>query len=436
MPQVTYTENVNNAPFGLANTNAPGSPYAAAFNRGTTSHLKLAVDPVIFDAQPDQFLDLQFLMAFASIDQPGDEIIWKEDIWARTPLVTRATFAGAAANPGSTVTATLPITAASLQYAYPNQVLYYRDDNGVDNQVYVMSVDSTPGAEALTIRSLVSAAIGPLVTAGATITNGMTGGADGQSYFAQPTRTQTIERSNLCEKIGPEEKIWNHLERIKFKNLQQTNYMEVDMRNMLRQLKVSLCQRIWLGQYGEGLLSNGEIFKATQGIVPAIQANGGAFLTATMSTVWDVLTAGVFATNFGKSTNHRIVFGTPEMLHAMNVKQKAEFVRYASGDKTFDLDFEVWRFGGQYLTLVPVQIWNDEGSFPEHWSRRLVVLQAESVKLVTMQGVPMMEQGLTTQSRTNITPSEIYDFERYYCQGFVGTATYNVAQNFVIDVEE
>lgn len=434
MPAPTYIENVNNAPYGLANTNAPGSPYAAAFGRGTTSHLKLAVDPIIFDAQPQQFLDLQFLMAFASAEQPGDEIIWKEDIWGRTPLATRAAFANVAPSPGVTVTGTIPITAASLSYVFPNQVIYYRDDNGVDVQAYVMSVTSTPGAEAILVRSLVGKGLGPLATVGSVITNGMTGGADGQSYFSQPTRTQTIDRTNLMEKIGPEEKIWNHLERIKFKNLAQTNYMDVDMRNMLRMLKVSICQRIWLGQYGETLLSQGEIAKATQGIVPAIIANGGAVLNSTMATVWDDLTAGIFATNFGSTTNHRIVFGTPEMLHAMNVKQKAEFVRYASGDKVFDLDFEVWRFGGQVLTLVPVQIWNDPASFPEHWSRRLVVLQAESVKLVTMQGVPMMEQGLTTQSRTNITPSEIYDFERYFCQAFLGTMTQNAAMSFIIDV--
>jgi hypothetical protein len=119
----------------------------------------------------------------------------------------------------------------------------------------------------------------------------------------------------------------------------------------------------------------------------------------------------------------------------MNVKQKAEFVRYTSGDKVFDLDFEEWRFGGQSLTLVPVQIWNDPASFPEEWANRLVVLQQGSTKLVTMQGVPMMEQGLTTQSRSNITPSEIYDFERYFCQGFVGTKTQNAAMNFIIDVD-
>lgn len=434
MPAPTYVENVNNAPYGLANTNAPGSPYAAAFGRGTTSHLKLAVDPIIFDAQPQQFLDLQFLMAFASADQPGDEILWKEDIWGRVPLVTRAPFAGVLASPGVSVTGIIPITAATLNYTFPDQVIYYRGDDGVDVQAIAVSVDSTGGAEAITVRSQVGKALGALATVGSNITNGMTGGSDGGSTFSQPTRTQTIDRTNLMEKIGPEQKIWNHLERIKFKNLAQTNYMDVDMRNMLRQLKVSICQRIWMGQYGENQTANGGIAKNTQGIVPAIQANGGATLNSTMSTVWDDLTAGIFATNFGSTTNHRIVFGTPEMLHAMNVKQKAEFVRYASGDKVFDLDFEIWRFGGQVLTLVPVQIWNDSASFPEHWSRRLVVLQAESVKLVTMQGVPMMEQGLTTQSRSNITPAEIYDFERYFCQAFLGTMTQNAAMSFIIDV--
>lgn len=428
MPIISYTENVNNAPFGLANSNAPGSPYAAAFSRGTTAHLSLPVDPVIFDAQPQQFLDLQFLMAFASRETPGDEVIWYEDIWGRIAPEVRTTFAGTAASPGNTVTGSIPITSASLNYVFPDQKITY---NGT--QAVVMSVTTTPGSEAITVRSLVGEALNA-AAAGDLITNGMTMGADGGSSFSNPTRTQTIQRSNLLEKIGPEEAIWNHLERIKWKNSEQTNYMERDMINRLRQLKVSLCQRIWFGQYGETLTSNGNIAKATEGIVPQIQNNGGATITSTMSTVWDDITTGIFQTNFMSTTNERVIFGTPEMLHALNLKQKAEFVRYTSGDKVFDLDFEEWRFGGQKLTLVPTQIWSDPASFPEEYQRRLVVLQKQNINLCTMRGVPMMEQGLTTQSRSNTNPTAIYDFERYYCQAFVGSTYKNAATGFICDV--
>ncbi len=435
MSMNTYVENVNNAPYGLANTNAPGSPYAAAFSRGVTNHLYLPVDPIIFDAQPQQFLDLQYLMAFASKEVPGDELIWQEDVWSRSPIVTRAAFAGTAASAGNIVTGIIPITAATLNFVYPSQLLYYRGTDGVFTQCIVVSVDSTGGAEAITVRSLVGKALAPISVVGTMITNGMTAGGDGQSTFAQPTRLQTVQRTNLIEKIGPEEKIWNHLERIKFKNQSQTNFMERDMKQMLTQLKVSLCQRIWIGQYGESTVLGGAIAKFTEGIVPAIQNNGGATLNSTMSTVWDDITTGIFATNFGPLNNERVVFGTPEMLHALNVKQKAEFVRYSSGDKIWDLDFEEWRFGGQKLTLVPTQIWNDPASFPEEYQRRLVVLQKQNVSLATMRGVSMMSQGAkTSQSRSNITPFEIYDYERYCVEGMIGTETKNAAQNFICDV--
>jgi hypothetical protein len=233
--------------------------------------------------------------------------------------------------------------------------------------------------------------------------------------------------------------IWNRLERMKWKNQAQTNFMEVDMRNLLTQLKVSMCQRIWLGQYGESLVNYGTaetaIAKFTEGIVPSIINNGGALLNSTMSTVWDDMTTGIFQTNFGPVTNERVIFGTPEMLHALNLKQKAEFVRYSAGDKIWDLDFEEWRFGGQKITLVPTQIWNDAASFPEEYARRLVVLQKSSVKLVTMRGVAMISQeAKVSQSRTNTNPFEIYDFERYTVEGMVGTKVQNAAQNFIIDV--
>lgn len=435
MSMNTYVENVNNSPYGLQNTNAPGSPYAAAFNRGVTNHLYLPVDPIIFDASPKQFLDLQYLMAFASKDVPGDELIWHEDVWSRSPIVTRAAFAGVAASPGVSVTGNIPITAATLNFVFPGQQLYYRGSDGVFTQCVVVSVDSTGGAELINVRSQVGRPLAPIATVGSYLTNGMTLGGDGQTTFTQPSRLQTVQRTNLIEKIGPEEKIWNHLERIKFKNQSQTNFMERDMMQLLRQLKVSLCQRIWIGQYGENTTLQGSIAKNTEGIVPAIQNNGGATLNSTMSTVWDDITTGIFATNFGPVSNERVIFGTPEMLHALNVKQKAEFVRYSAGDKVFDLDFETWKFGGQTVTLVPTQIWNDPASFPEEYQRRLVVLQKESVSIASMRGVPMMSQEVkVSQSRSNINPIEVYDFERFIVQGMVGTEMKNAAQSFLVDV--
>lgn len=433
MSMVSYTENVNNAPYGLANTNAPGSPYAAAYNRGVTTHLSLPVDPIIFDAQPQQFLDLQYLMAFASEEVPGDEAIWHENVWSRNPIVTAANFAGVAANPApATVTGSITISANSVPYVFVGQKLTYIDDNGVQVQCIVTAI--TTGPDAITVRSMSGVALGPLAS-GSVITNGLSAGGDGQSTFTAPSRLQTIQRSNLLEKFGPEEIIWNHLERQKFRNTAQTNYMEMQMKNLLTQLKVSLSQRIWFGQYGESLVLQGAIAKFTDGIVPQIQNNGGATLSSTMSTVWDDLTTGIFQTNFGPIANERVIFGTPEMLHALNVKQKAEFVRYSSGDKVWDLDFEEWRFGGQKLTLVPVQIWNDPASFPEEYSRRLVVLQKNNVKLLAMRGIPMIRQEVkVSQSRNNITPFEVFDFERFTVEGMVGTKVMNAASNFVIDV--
>lgn len=434
MSMNTYVENVNNSPYGLQNTNAPGSPYAAAYSRGVTNHLFLPVDPIIFDASPKQFLDLQYLMAFASKDVPGDELIWQEDVWSRSPIVLRAAFAGVAATPGAIVNGTIPITAATLNFVFPGQQLYYRGTNGVFTQCVVDTVTGG-GTPTIAVHSQVGKPLAPAAS-GAYLTNGMTLGADGQTSFTQPSRLQTVQRTNLIEKIGPEEKIWNHLERIKWKNQSQTNYMERDMAQLLRQLKVSICQRIWIGSYGETTTLQGAIAKNTEGIVQAIQNNGGATLNSTMSTVWDDLTTGIFATNFGPLSNERVIFGTPEMLYALNVKQKAEFVRYSAGDKIFDLDFETWKFAGQTVTLVPTQIWNDPASFPVEYQKRLVVLQKENVSIATMRGVPMMSaQPIVTQSRSNITPIEIYDFERFVVQGMVGTELKNAASCFIIDMD-
>ena len=126
----SYAENINNAPYGLQNTNAPGSPYAVAYSRGVTNHLSLPVDPIIFDAQPQQFLDLQFLMAFASSEVAGDEVIWQENVWSRSPITLAANFTAVAASPGVTVTGTITYAAASESFIYPGQKLHYTATNG------------------------------------------------------------------------------------------------------------------------------------------------------------------------------------------------------------------------------------------------------------------------------------------------------------------
>jgi hypothetical protein len=438
----SYLQNTNNAPFGLANTNAPGSPYAAAYNRGTTSHLTLPVKPTIFDAQPQQFLDLQYLMAFATEEFPGDEVIWHENVWSRSPIVTTAAIVVTPASPYSTAATT--ITADSINYCYVGQLLYYIDDNGVANQAIVTAVNTGTGVIAL--ESLSGVTLGAIAGTGVNLTNGMTAGGDGFSTFAPPVRTKTVRRTNLIELIGPEQQIWNRRERLKFRNQSQTNFMETDMRNLLTQLKTSVCQRIWMGAYGEGrartvnnagTTAETAIAKFTEGIVPSIINNGGAQISSTMSTVWDDMTDGIFATNFGAINNERVIFGTPEMLHALNLKQKAEFVRYGGGgaDRVWDLDFEEWRFAGQRITLVPTQIWNDQASFTEDFSRKLVILQKGNVKLTGMRGEAMISQtAKVSQSRSNVDPVEIYDFERYLVQGSVGTMVQNAAANFVINV--
>jgi hypothetical protein len=437
MSQIHYTANPNNTPFGLANVNAPGSPYAAAYSRGVTTHLELPVDPKIFDAQPKQFLDLQYLMSYGAIDVPGDEDIWDEQVWSRRPIVVRTTFAGTVASAGNTVTGSIPITAASLERVFVRQKLNYVGSDGVRTQCIVQAITSTGGSEAITVRSMNGAALAPLAT-GQLLTNGMTVGSDGGQKFSSPSRIATVQRSNLLEKIGPESKIWNEIERKKWKNMQRNDYMQRDMADMLHQLKVSICQRIWFGEYGESINDFADealITKFTEGIVPAITNNGGSVLSSTMATIWDDFMDAAYATNFMATSNHRIVFGTPETLGRINWKLKGELIRFRPEDTAFDVDFQRWVVpGGMTFDLVPCQIWNDPASFPEDYPNKLVVTQAENIKLVGMKGIPMILQDLVTQSRNNISPSEIYDFERYFCQGFVGTRTVNAAANFIIDI--
>lgn len=426
MATTTYVPGTQNAPFGLENTNAYGSPYAAAFSAAENYNLKLPVDPVIFAAEPQQFMDLQVLMAFATEEKLGDEVIYIEKVWGRVPLTARA---GVAAPGGADLPQVVPINDLSISHVAPNtKVRYPGGATGI-----VQSVVTTPGAGTMTVLPLAGETL-PLVTTGDLFVNGWTAGADGQAYFPSAKRMETITRTNVMEKIGPEAVHWDHLERIKWKNLEQTDYMAKQVQDVMHQLKVSICQRIWFGDYGKGTLSQGEVGKFMRGIIPSIDLAGGGALTANSANVTDIVMEGVFATDFMSRGGERLMFGTPEMLYKFGLNDKREHVRYEPNDVVSNMNLKEYDYFGHRLVAVPVQIWNDPASFPVEFRNRLVVIDPSLIKLCYMKGEPMIKQDMVTQSRSNVNPIAIYDYEKYLCRAFLTIKANNMASAFYVDV--
>ncbi len=91
----------------------------------------------------------------------------------------------------------ITVTADSLNYISPGQILYFTDDSGVPCQVIVVS----NVGPVLTVRTLVGVGTGAVAAASVNLTNGMHAGGDGFQTFSNPVRTKTVRRTNLIEKV-------------------------------------------------------------------------------------------------------------------------------------------------------------------------------------------------------------------------------------------
>jgi len=426
MPEITYPQNAPNLPFGSANANPFGSPYALAFARSQTGLLKLTVDPKIFNAQPTQFLDLQYLFAFGTDTELSQVATWYENLWNRRSVTVRAPFAGTAAVPGTRVTGVIPISAASLTNVYVDQVIYYRGSS-----VNVTAVTTTGGSESITVQSRTGQAIPPVAT-GDRLTDGRTVGASGGESFSSPTRAQMLKRYNMAEKIGPESIIFDHDERILWENTGQTDYMTHLMADHLTMTKTSLAQRVWFSPGGEMVKADGTIAKITEGIGPQIENNGGAVLNSTPSTIWADMKDALLATNFMSTDSERVLFAPPEIIDMMNVAKKSEQLRYSPNDKVFDEGFEKWIVAGMTITLVPTQIWSNVASFPPEWGKRAVILPKQNVRLFNVKGLPMFTQRGYPDRQS--TPAAIFDYKRYTVEGRVGTKVRNAGAGIILQL--
>lgn len=415
------------SPNGLQDQNTRSSLYAATYSDGTSFHIREAVESTIHRTAPEQFMDLQVLKRFGTMSVPGDEWEHSESPWARNPC-TVVTGAVATAVPAATTTVTqdLVVSEASTQYFRESRTLIYPDGSiGVVKAIN----DST---NTITVESQFGVGL-PAVADGAILTDGGVAGADGTDTFYQHQKLTTVQFSSLLEKIGPRTLKWDEIALQKRKNLGQTNFLQEEMRTNDEQMLVDHAQHVWLMKGGKYRLPGGEEAKHMNGIIPTLADRGTPFVTATSATAWDVMTEAVFATDHTASGGVRFAFGTPRNLHYLNVQEKGELVRYTADSRVRDLDLSAWKFSSHTLVLVPVQLWQDVGTFPAIYRDRVAILDLNQIKMLSMQGIPLMRR-FTTMSRLNNDPGSIYDYIITAVQVFGGVQVKNGPAHIVMDI--
>lgn len=370
------------SPFGLGAANPQGSNYAAesGFNTDETNLLAKEIKRSIFDAAPAQYNVLKLLFSKNFDLRNSDEHEYLEQTFERTPLEAQSGVGATAASPGNIVTQTIALTAATTPYAGKDLVIVYPDNTKG-------TITAISGSN-ITVSSQTSKGL-PAVTAGDvfSIESGIY--ADAMSTFNRFERAQTITRFNYIQ-FFLRARRWGAVELQKYKNTGTTNYLDVDKKAVLRQLRTDLFSTFINGTRGEYELSTGEIAKSMGGVFPLMQAAGSTNATVALAGLRPAFEAAAFASTYLSEGSTRFVIATNEMLYELSKQWKDSLVRYTPDSRIGDLNLDMLKIGNQNYVFVATELFKERSVFPASFARRILCLDMNTIQPVIMKGFPAM----------------------------------------------
>jgi len=355
------------------NYNSVGSEYAALYGHDISLLVQKLTNRAIFDAAPQQFMDLKLLNMVAAEQVNSDEFFFQEMGYQREPLVATA---GAAS---VSFPATQTITVASTDNISTNTIISY--PNGQKGSV--TNVDTT------LLQITVSPYNGdtlPLVSPDDILANVSSVDHDGSDGFAQYFRASTIERNNYIQLFNKAIR-YSEVELHKLKNMGTTsNFLEMERTAMFNQHRIDLSNAFWTGQKGEVITANGTPAKTTGGVFTSMLEAGSPNALATLATLVDAFEDMVLSSEYGDYGQARMAFMTPRVHRALSLAYKEELTRYAPNDEIALLNLKEVNLGSSRIVLVPFKRFEDTASFPGSFANRIVILDMKNIKRTQLWG--------------------------------------------------
>jgi hypothetical protein len=365
--------NEPNVKFTNQNYNSVGSEYAALYGHDISLLVQKLTNRAIFDAAPQQFMDLKLLNMVAAEQVNSDEFFYQEMGYQREPLV--ATASSAAVSWPTTQT----ITVTSTDNISTNTIISY--PNGQKGSV--ISVDTS----LLTVTvSPYNGDTLPAVAADDILANVSSVDHDGSDGFAQYFRASTIERVNYVQLFNKAIR-YSEVELHKLKTMGTTsNFLEMERNAMFNQHRIDLSNAFWTGQKGEIITADGTPAKTTGGVFSAMVEAGAPNAVATTATLVDAFEDIVLSSEYGDYGQARMAFMTPRMHRALSLAYKEELTRYAPNDEIALLNLKEINLGSSRIVLVPFKRFEDKASFPGSFENRIVLLDMKNIKRTQLWG--------------------------------------------------
>ncbi len=352
--------NETSAKFANQNYNSVGSEYANLYGHDISLLVQKLTNRAIFDAAPQQFMDLKLMNMVPAETVNSDEFFFQEMGYQREPLQVTAVSATVS------YPTTQTINVASVDNISTNTIISY--PNGQKGSV--VAVDTS----LLTITvSPYNGDTLPAVAIGDVLANVSTVDHDGSEGFAQYFRASTIERVNYVQLFNKAIR-YSEVELHKLKNMGTTaNFLEMERNAMFNQHRIDISNALWVGQKGEVVTANGTPAKTTGGVYTSMVEAGSPNAVATSATLVDAFEDMVLSSEFGDYGQARMAYMTPRIHRLLSLAYKEQLTRYAPNDEIALLNLKEINLGSSRIVLVPYKRFEDAasypGSFAPHWTR-------------------------------------------------------------------
>lgn len=359
--------------FTNQNLNSVGSEYANLYGHDLSLLVQKLTNRAIFDAAPQQFMDLKLLNMVSPEQVNSDEFFFQEMAYQREPLVATAVAAGVG-YPASQV-----ISVQSVDNIATNTIISYPNGQkgsvtNVDTALLTITVTPYNG------DTLPAVAIDDVLANVSSVDH------DGSEGFAQYFRASTIERSNYVQLFNKAIR-YSEVELHKLKNQGTTsNFLEMEKAAMFNQHRIDISNAFWVGQKGEVITQNGTPAKTTGGVYTSMLEAGAPNALATTATLVDAFEDVILNSEYGDYGTTRMAFMTPRIHRALTLAYKDEHTRYQPNDEIALLNLREVNLGSSRIVLVPFKRFEDRASFPSSFENKIVVLDMKNIKRTQLWG--------------------------------------------------
>lgn len=365
--------NETSAKFANQNYNSVGSEYANLYGHDISLLVQKLTNRAIFDAAPQQFMDLKLMNMVPAETVNSDEFFFQEMGYQREPL---------------------QVTAVSASVSYPTtQTLNVASVDNISTNTIISYPNGQKGSVVAVDTSLLTVTVSPYngdtlpaVAIGDVLANVSTVDHDGSEGFAQYFRASTVERVNYVQLFNKAIR-YSEVELHKLKNMGTTaNFLEMERNAMFNQHRIDISNALWTGQKGEVVTANGTPAKTTGGVFTSMVEAGSPNAVATAATLVDAFEDMVLSSEFGDYGQARMAFMTPRMHRMLSLAYKEELTRYAPNDEIALLNLKEINLGSSRIVLVPYKRFEDAASFPGSFANRIAILDMKNIKRVQLWG--------------------------------------------------